>query len=144
MQNRTSVMENTQNQHKVLTKNGARQTVTLSRHVVKERDEQIVAQNLNQPVMAQGHFVEYVSPNGFTLHGGSSLELADCDVMTTSAPALVIILLLEGTLRFAYDDLKLELCANQHPQALMVNLEQPCIFHRRLHQGMTKHWFHFP
>lgn len=62
MQNRTSVMENTQNQHKVLTKNGARQTVTLSRHVVKERDEQIVAQNLNQPVMAQGHFVEYVSP----------------------------------------------------------------------------------
>ncbi len=137
MQNRTSVMENTQNQHKVLTKNGARQTVTLSRHVVKERDEQIVAQNLNQPVMAQGHFVEYVSPNGFTLHGGSSLELADCDVMTTSAPALVIILLLEGPLRFAYDDLKLELCANQHPQALMVNLEQPCIFHRRLHQGMT-------
>ncbi|WP_337237210.1 hypothetical protein, partial [Salmonella enterica] len=77
----------------------------LSRHVVKERDEQIVAQNLNQHVMAQGHFVEYVSPNGFTLHGGSSLELADCDVMTTSAPALVIILLLEGTLRFAYDDL---------------------------------------
>lgn len=74
MQNRTSVMENTQNQHKVLTKNGARQTVTLSRHVVKERDEQIVAQNLNQPVMAQGHFVEYVSQTGLPCMEGLALN----------------------------------------------------------------------
>lgn len=136
MQNRTSVMENTQNQHKVLTKNGARQTVTLSRHVVTERDEKIIAQNVNQPVMAKGRFIEYVSPSGFALHGGSSYELTNCDVMTTCPPALVITFLLEGSLRFAYDDLKFDLCAKQQPQALMVNLQQPCIFHRRLHQGM--------
>ncbi|TXZ07925.1 helix-turn-helix transcriptional regulator [Vibrio mimicus] len=133
MQNRTSVMGNAQRQNPAMPK---RQTVTLACHVVKENDEQIVAQHLNKPVMAQGRFIEYASPSGFILHGGCSLELTDCDVMTTSSPALVITLLLEGTLQFAYDDLKFDLCANDGPQALMVNLRQPCIFHRRLHQGM--------
>ncbi|MBJ7016773.1 helix-turn-helix domain-containing protein [Vibrio cholerae] len=137
MQNRTSVMGNEQKHNKVIMKHGARHTVTLVRHVIAEHSEQIVAQSVNQPVMAQGHFIEYTSPTGFTLHGGSSHELADCDVMTTSAPALVIILLLEGTLRFAYDNHKFELCANEQPQAMMVNLQQPCIFHRRIHQGMS-------
>ncbi|PAR32662.1 AraC family transcriptional regulator [Vibrio metoecus] len=137
MQNRTSVMGNEKKHNKVMMKHGARHTVTLARHVIAENSEQIVAQSVNPPVMAQGHFIEYTSPTGFTLHGGSSHELADCDVMTTSAPALVIILLLEGTLRFAYDNHKFELCANEQPQAMMVNLQQPCIFHRRIHQGMS-------
>ncbi|EGR2430800.1 AraC family transcriptional regulator [Vibrio cholerae] len=136
MQNRTSVMENTQSALSA-EKQPPRQTVTLSRHVIQELDEQIINSNLNQPVMAQGKFIEYTSPSGFSLHGGCCHELTDCDVMTTSPPALIIILLLEGTLCFSYDDLKLRLCADQQPQALMVNLQQPCIFHRRFHQGMT-------
>ncbi|MCG3721042.1 AraC family transcriptional regulator [Vibrio cincinnatiensis] len=131
MQNRTFVMENTQTLNQAI-----RQTITLSNHSLKEHDEIIIAQHPHQPVMARGRFIKYTSPSGFVLHGGSCHELADCDVMTTGSPALVIILLVEGKLSFAYDDLKFSLCAKTQPQALMVNLQQPCIFHRRLHQGM--------
>lgn len=131
MQNRTFVMENAQTPNQAI-----RQTITLSHHVITEQDEVIMAQHPNQPVMARGRFIEYTSPSGFALHGGRCHELTDCDVMTTGSPALVIILLVEGKLSFAYDDLKFTLCAKTQPQALMVNLQQPCIFHRRLHQGM--------
>ncbi|NAW68254.1 helix-turn-helix domain-containing protein [Vibrio sp. V27_P1S3P104] len=132
MQNRTSVMENKHRPAQQV----IRQTITLARHVITDQDEVIIAQQSNQPVIARGRFIEYTSPSGFTLHGGCSHELIDCDVVTTSAPALVIILLMEGTLSFAYDDLKFNLSANVEPQALMVNVLQPCIFHRRLHQDM--------
>ncbi|WP_238132187.1 AraC family transcriptional regulator [Vibrio cincinnatiensis] len=131
MQNRTFVMENAQTANQAI-----RQTITLSHHVITEQDEVIMAQYPHQPVMARGRFIEYTSPSGFALHGGRCHELTDCDVMTTGSPALVIILLVEGKLSFAYDDLKFTLCAKTQPQALMVNLQQPCIFHRRLHQGM--------
>lgn len=131
MQNRTFVMENAQTPNQAI-----RQTITLSHHVITEQDEVIMAQHPHQPVMARGRFIEYTSPSGFALHGGRCHELTDCDVMTTGSPALVIILLVEGKLSFAYDDLKFTLCAKTQPQALMVNLQQPCIFHRRLHQGM--------
>lgn len=99
MQNRTSVMENTQSALSAV-KQPPRQTVTLSRHVIQDLDEQIINSNLNQPVMAQGKFIEYTSPSGFSLHGGCCHELTDCDVMTTSPPALIIILLLE--VRYAF------------------------------------------
>ncbi len=110
--------------------------VALTHKVVKD-EKQIIVTNDKKKIrsLAEGQFIYHECDNIFSLHGGVSEELETSQVVYTSNASTIITLLLEGRIRFGYDDLAFDLSADQQPQALIVNLTQPCNFHRQLMQG---------
>jgi len=55
--------------------------------------------------LVEGDILSYQANNSFTLHGGTTHELMDFQVIATAHKALVITILLKGKLDFGYDDL---------------------------------------
>ncbi|WP_295893695.1 AraC family transcriptional regulator [uncultured Vibrio sp.] len=90
--------------------------------------------------LAEGHFVSYCFNDGFSIHGGCFNELANSNVISTAPKSLIVTLLIEGQLKFGYDDLTFDLDTSRpnsasQPVAVLVNLNKPASFHRNISQG---------
>lgn len=110
--------------------------ITFTQKVTENEKQIIVAKGRNRRLsLAEGQFIHHECENIFTLHGGVSDELETSQVVYTSNASTIITLLLKGRIKFGYDDLAFDLCADEQPQALIVNLTQPCNFHRHLILG---------
>lgn len=110
--------------------------VVLTQKIRDSEQQTIVTQRKNSPLsLARGEFISHTCEGIFSLHGGASYELENSQVVCTSEASTIITLLIEGNLQFGYDDLEFTLDASAEPQALIVNLAQPCNFHRRLVKG---------
>ncbi|MCK6265849.1 AraC family transcriptional regulator [Vibrio sp. ZSDE26] len=107
----------------------------------------------NSSSLVEGHFVSYDCGNGFTIHGGDSHELINSNIISVAPKSMIITILLEGQLEFAYDDLSFDLdtsfdveqserhsdsplSVKEHrAKAVMVNLTKPANFRRHIRKG---------
>ncbi|MEZ8824667.1 helix-turn-helix transcriptional regulator [Vibrio amylolyticus] len=90
--------------------------------------------------LAEGHFVSYCFNDGFSIHGGHFNELVNSNVISTAPKSLIVTLLIEGQLKFGYDDLTFDLDTSRphsasQPVAVLVNLNKPASFHRNICKG---------
>lgn len=112
------------------------QKVALTKHVEESEKQMIVSDNLKHKTpLVEGDFVSHRCSEFISLHGSHGNELVDYDVISTAPPSVIITILLKGKLRFSYDDLTFELCAENGCQMVMVNLTQPANFHRAVREG---------
>lgn len=105
----------------------------LTRCVVQDEQQMVVAEKPSQQqLLVMGQLMNYQIAEGIRLHGGSSKELTDFQVISTAPQSLVMTFLLKGKLEFGYDQLKFQLDAQTQPTAVLVNLAQPCSFTRKI------------
>ncbi|GAB2650325.1 helix-turn-helix transcriptional regulator [Vibrio panuliri] len=115
--------------------------VVLTKKLCEEENEVIVARDRDAKTkLAEGRFISCNFNDQIVVHGGTSYELRDSDIVSTAHPSVYIILLLSGELEFSYDGLKFHLDAQEHPQGVVVNLLTPANFCRaiREHNQVSK------
>ena len=103
------------------------QKVTQVQKIGHTKKQVIVNQ---KTTLIEGHFISSRFDNGFSLNGGHINELTRTQVTSVTHPALIITILLEGTLKFGYDDLSFQLDSRSHAIGVAVNLTRTTNFRR--------------
>ncbi|UTV28821.1 AraC family transcriptional regulator [Photobacterium atrarenae] len=100
-------------------------------------DKQLILtqERTQQTPLAEGDFIAYRFHNHITVHGGTSLELADSNMVSSTPASVIVTFLLNGQLGFSYDDLEFHLDATHGPRATIVNLAKPANFRREFRAG---------
>ncbi len=110
--------------------------VVLTQTVVENDKQVIMSQNrFNSTPIVEGKLINYEVPQCFAIYGGQSTELVDSHVVASTSAAMIITIVLEGSLTFGYDELEFTVDGNAQPEAILVNLTQAASFHR----GIEKH-----
>ncbi|CZF82945.1 HTH-type transcriptional activator RhaS [Grimontia celer] len=110
--------------------------VALAEKIELTEKQMIVSKNRGQSkALLEGNFVAYQYGDGIAMHGGTSMELHDSNIVSSAPSSLILTLLLEGQLSFGYDELQFELDANVTPKAVLVNLARPAHFRRAIRKG---------
>ncbi|WP_165862829.1 helix-turn-helix domain-containing protein [Vibrio sinensis] len=101
---------------------------------VANSEKQLIVESFKQPkaVLVEGTFMSYQSDNGWGLHGGSSRELVNSNVVSTAPISVIFTILLQGDLSFGYDDLTFDLSSEKNSHVVAVNLARPANFRRAL------------
>ncbi|MGF1695283.1 AraC family transcriptional regulator [Vibrio lamellibrachiae] len=119
---------------------------------IEDTEKQIIVSrgDKKSASLVEGKFVSYSFNNGFTVHGGNSHELVNSNIISTAPKSLIVTILLEGQLEFAYDNLSFNLDTDDNPNsnsnsnsnsnehkgiAILVNLKKPANFRRSINQG---------
>lgn len=108
-----------------------------------DRSQQIVARDLpHKRVLAEGSFLSETIESGLCVQAGSSKEISDAVAVATVTPCLSITVVIQGEVRFAYDDRDFAIKVNpvrqsRHStgQALAVNLKRLSTFRRYVRKG---------
>ncbi|NOH95639.1 AraC family transcriptional regulator [Vibrio sp. 99-70-13A1] len=90
---------------------------------------------MSKEELLEGELINYKVNNSFSLHGGTSDELTDFQVISTAKKALIFVILLEGKLDFSYDDTRFVFDATDEPVGVVVNLTKPATFRRVIQKG---------
>lgn len=89
----------------------------------------------NSLTIAKGEILSYRMLNGIILHGGHTKELQDYQIVTTLSKSMIIVILLEGELKFNYDDLDIHLNSVDEQAGIVVNFSKPVCFGRKFKLG---------
>jgi len=109
------------------------QKSAIVRWVEDEKKQTLVSENqYNTEALLEGELINYKVKSGFSLHGGTTTELTDFQVIATAQKALIIIILFKGKLDFSYDDVRFIFEANTEPKGMVVNLMKPATFRRSI------------
>ncbi|OXY80707.1 hypothetical protein B6S08_16325 [Oceanimonas doudoroffii] len=100
-----------------------------------DKDLVMVLESNRQIPLAEGDFISYRFHDDIRVHGGTSLELDNSQVVASVPGALVATLLLEGRLDFGYDGLEFSLNAAQGAVGVVANMVRPAAFRRRFTPG---------
>ncbi|NVD08003.1 helix-turn-helix transcriptional regulator [Vibrio sp. JPW-9-11-11] len=107
--------------------------VVLTQTVVENDKQVIMSQTrFNNTPIVEGKLINYEVPQCFAIYGGQSIELLDSHVVASTSAAMIITVVLEGSLTFGYDELEFTVDGNAQPQAILVNLTQAASFHRSI------------
>ncbi|MBA5763272.1 helix-turn-helix transcriptional regulator [Vibrio sp. 404] len=107
--------------------------VALTQKLEETEKQIIVSHGQAKPThLAEGNFLSYQYDEQVFIHGGHCTELVDSHIVSTAHSALLITILLEGTLSFGYGDLQFDLSAKNGPQGVVVNIAKPANFYRSL------------
>ncbi|UXI02426.1 helix-turn-helix domain-containing protein [Photobacterium sp. TY1-4] len=100
-------------------------------------DKQLILmqERTQETPLAEGDFIAYRFHDNITVHGGTSSELADSNMVSAVPPSFIVTVLLQGQLRFSYDDLEFHLDSKTKPCAVVVNLAKPANFRREFRAG---------
>ncbi|MEJ2763812.1 AraC family transcriptional regulator [Photobacterium sp. MCCC 1A19761] len=110
--------------------------VALTKKIECHDKELILTQErTRQTPLAEGDFIAYCFDDNIKVHGGTSLELADSNMMSAIPSSVIVTLLLKGHLKFSYDDLEFHLNTKSEPCAVIVNLAKPANFRREFRAG---------
>lgn len=93
------------------------------------------SKNKQSLLLIEGDLIYYKLDNSFILHGGTTKELIDFQVVSMAKKSVCITILLSGKLDFGYEDLNFSLDAGQRESAVIVNLSRPVSFRRTLHKN---------
>ncbi|NOI82016.1 helix-turn-helix transcriptional regulator [Vibrio tubiashii] len=101
---------------------------------VEESEKQLIVGETKhgQAPLVEGQFLSYNVAQRVNMHGCRSLELQDSNVVSMAPSSVIITVLLEGKLRFSYDDLEFKLDSSQCGKVTLVNLNQPTNFRRQI------------
>jgi len=97
-----------------------------------EREFIVNSGTSKKTVLITGHFLTSHFGNGASVQGGNTDELINSMIVSTTEPSLIVTILLRGTLNFGYDDLQFNLDSSQQAQGVIVNLNKPANFKRRI------------
>ncbi|MDN3616616.1 helix-turn-helix domain-containing protein [Vibrio gallaecicus] len=101
----------------------------------KDRHTLMSDSPMSKEELLEGELINYKVNNSFSLHGGTSDELTDFQVISTAKKALIFVILLEGKLDFSYDDIRFVFDAVDKPVGVVVNLSKPATFRRVIQKG---------
>ncbi|MPS33471.1 AraC family transcriptional regulator [Salinivibrio sp. VYel9] len=87
-----------------------------------------------QPLV-RGQFLHTSCPGGLHIDSGITDELCDANVLHRAHQGIMLVIVLEGVLEFAYDDHTYRCNACHQPQALAVSVCRDSTFRRRLIAG---------
>ena len=123
---------------------------TLTQRVENAEKQWIIDQGIHQNSrLIEGRFLSSRFGNGFSIDGGNIDELTNTRIVSVASSALIITILLEGTLKFGYDDLAFDLDSKNQAVGIAVNLTKPANFRRdvlqsnhvkKLHLMFTPEW----
>jgi AraC-like DNA-binding protein len=109
---------------------------TLTQRVDNAEKQWIISQGMHQNFkIVEGHLLSSHFDNGFSIGGGNTKELTTTRVVAVAPPSLIITILLEGKLKFGYDDLSFDLNAMNQALGIAVNLTKPANFRREVLQS---------
>lgn len=135
MQKRITIMRKRQ-MDEIKVRNSSCARVTLTKKIEQAEQQIIVTQGqAKQTQLVEGRLLSYQSSDQIFVHGGTSKELADTSIISTAHASLLITILLDGELKFGYDDLEFDLTTQHEPQGVVVNLTKPANFHRLIVVG---------
>jgi len=110
--------------------------ITLTQRIESTEKQWIISRSMKQNLpLVEGCFLSSSFDNGFSIGGGNSNELMDKTVVSVASAALIITILLQGELHFAYDDLTFDLNASEQALGVAVNLTKPANFKRNIVQS---------
>lgn len=104
-------------------------------HPHREKQLILTQEHSQQTPLAEGDFIAYRFDDHITIHGGTSLELADSNMVSTAPASVIVTFLLKGQLGFSYDNLAFHLDSAPAPRAVVVNLTKPANFRREFRTG---------
>lgn len=101
---------------------------------VEESEKQLIIGETKhgKAPLVEGQFLSYNVAQRVNMHGCRSIELQDSNVVSMAPSSVIITVLLEGKLRFSYDDLEFKLDSSQCGKVTLVNLNQPTNFRRQI------------
>lgn len=104
---------------------------------IEESERQLIVGETTQgkSALVEGRFVSHRIGNEVTIHGCQSTELQNSNVVSMAPASVIITILLNGELEFAYDDLEFYLQPNSVDRITIVNLTRPANFRRRITKG---------
>ncbi|MGF1754930.1 AraC family transcriptional regulator [Vibrio makurazakiensis] len=110
--------------------------VALTRKIEESERQLIVGKmrNIESPLVS-GQFVSYRCGENYSIHGSNGIELSNSEVVSVAPASVIITLLVKGELEFGYNNLHFSLDADNSPQAVIVNLDKPTSFHRKIKAG---------
>jgi AraC-like DNA-binding protein len=103
-----------------------------------EENEQSVIKadtKTNSLALAKGDILSYQMLNGVILHGGHTTELQDYQITSTISKSMIVVILLEGELKFSYDDLDIHLNSVDKNEGVAVNFCKPVCLGREFKKG---------
>lgn len=104
---------------------------------IEDSEKQLIVgtrKNVDSPLV-QGQFVSYRCGEHYSIHGSKAVELSDSEVVSVAPSSVIITLLLKGEIEFGYNNLNFALNAEHSPQAIIVNLDKPTNFRRKINAG---------
>lgn len=114
----------------------------MSRNVVltkidqRKPDSEVIHESVGSSApLVKGNFISHQYPSGMVIEGGHSEELVDANVFHRAREGVILILLLEGELEFAYDGHPYRCSAVGGPTAIAVCVKHYSSFRRCLTQG---------
>lgn len=112
------------------------QKVALTKKIEDSEKQLIVSQHRKvESPLVEGKFVSYRCGEHYSLHGGQSFELTDSEVVSIAPASVIITILLDGQLEFGYSQLNFKLDAAEKAQGVIVNLDKPTNFRRKIISG---------
>lgn len=128
-----------------------RKKVVLTQLIGDSEEKMIICSGIKPNVaLIEGRFVSSrFGGNGFYVHGGESDELINSTCISTAPSSLIVTLLLQGKINFAYDELDFNFDASLQPLGVAVNLTKPVNFRRditknnhvkKLHLVLSPSW----
>ncbi|KOO15769.1 AraC family transcriptional regulator [Vibrio xuii] len=104
---------------------------------IEESERQLIVGETTQgkSALVEGRFLSHRIGNEVTIHGCQSNELQNSNVVSMAPASVIITILVDGELEFAYDDLEFYLQPNSLDRITIVNLTRPANFRRRITKG---------
>lgn len=100
--------------------------------------------------LVDGYFIGQAGGSHLIVEGGVSLEKQTTHILHRAREGVILVMLLEGELKFAYDGQDYHISASTGPTAIAVTVDMPASFRRVLQEGnrvrkvnlvLTKQWF---
>lgn len=101
---------------------------------IEESERQLIVGETRQgrSALVEGKFISHRIGNDISIHGCDGLELQDSHVVSMAPASIIMTILINGELEFAYDDLEFHIGPNSLNRITLVNLAQPSSFRRKI------------